>query len=78
MSDYTPTTGHVRARYVRDDANFLTDWAEFDRWLAGVKAEAIQEAIAYLKTTPAVTLVGKGGAYELLEAHARAYREGEK
>ena len=39
MTDYTPATGHVRARYVRDDANFLTDWAEFDRWLAEVKKQ---------------------------------------
>lgn len=32
--------------------------------------EAIREVIAYLKTTPAVTLSGQGGAYELLEALA--------
>ena len=40
---FTPTTGHVRARYVRDDANFLTDWAEFDRWLAEVRADAFAQ-----------------------------------
>lgn len=34
------------------------------------EAEAIRKAIKYLKTTPAVTLVGKGGAYELLEVYA--------
>lgn len=34
------------------------------------KAQVIREAIAYLKKTPAVTLVGKGGAYELLEKYA--------
>ena len=33
-------------------------------------AKVIRKAIAYLKKTPAVTLVGKGGAYELLEAYA--------
>lgn len=32
--------------------------------------ETIREVIAYLKTTPAVTLAGSGGAYELLEALA--------
>jgi hypothetical protein len=48
--------------------------AEFDRWLAEVKAQTIRDAIAYLKTTPAVTLTGKGGGYELLEA----YRQGEE
>lgn len=35
------------------------------------RADEIRKAIAYLKTTPAVTLVGKGGAYELLEAYAQ-------
>jgi len=34
------------------------------------KAETIREIVAYLKTTPAVTLAGHGGAYELLEAYA--------
>lgn len=64
---YTPTTEEVRHGWKwRDDD-------EFDRWLAEVKAQAIGDAIAYLKTTPAVTLTGKGGGYELLEA----YRQGE-
>ena len=40
-------------------------------------AEAIRKAIAYLKTTPAVTLVGKGGAYELLEEYANKLEETE-
>jgi hypothetical protein len=44
-------------------------YEEFDRWLAEVKAQTISDAIAYLKTTPAVTLTGKGGGYELLEAY---------
>ena len=35
------------------------------------EAETIRKAIAYLKTTPAVTLSGQGGAYELLEAYAQ-------
>lgn len=35
------------------------------------KAQIIREAVKYLKSTPAVTLVGKGGAYELLEAYAQ-------
>lgn len=34
-------------------------------------AKVIRKAVAYLKKTPAVTLVGKGGAYELLEAYAQ-------
>ena len=63
--DFTVNTETVRKvyRYVRTDAT------EFDRWLAEVKAQTISDAIAYLKTTPAVTLTGKGGGYELLESY---------
>ena len=53
MSDYTPTTEEVRAAYegqlikIGDNAYQLLDEAhakaEFDRWLAEVKAEAWQE-----------------------------------
>jgi hypothetical protein len=44
IADYTPTTGDVRARYVRDHgAHFVSDWAEFDRWLAEVKAQVWEE-----------------------------------
>lgn len=39
------------------------------------KATIIRNAITYLKTTPAVTLVGKGGAYELLEKYASQFEE---
>lgn len=35
--------------------------------MAQSKPEIIREIIAYLKTTPAVTLNGQGGAYERLE-----------
>lgn len=35
------------------------------------EADAIRKAVAFLKKTPAVTLVGKGGAYELLEAYTQ-------
>ena len=40
------------------------------------KAETIREVIAYLKTTPAVTLAGQGGAYELLEKLAKEVDDG--
>ena len=53
MSDYTPTTEEVRGAYegqlikIGDNAYQLLDEAhakaEFDRWLAEVKAEAWQE-----------------------------------
>lgn len=80
MSDYTPTTEEIRADYIAlynyevtccgEHAAEVYDAAhDFDRWLAEVKAQAIGDAIAYLKTTPAVTLTGKGGGYELLEAY---------
>lgn len=75
--DYTPTTEDVRREYAiaREGIESPDEVvAQFDRWLAEVKAQAIGDAIAYLKTTPAVTLTGKGGGYELLEA----YRQGEE
>ena len=41
MSEYTPTTEHVRDLALR-----LMNAAEFDRWLAGVKADARREGQA--------------------------------
>ena len=41
--------------------------AMFDEAIERAKREGVKEAIEYLKTTPAVLLSGKGGAYELLE-----------
>ena len=41
MTDYTPTTEEVRNRYLSEV--FPEDEAEFDRWLAEVKAEAWDE-----------------------------------
>lgn len=41
MSDYTPTTEEVRDRYNTFD-NPKTE-AEFDRWLAEVKAQAVAD-----------------------------------
>ena len=42
------------------------------------RADDIRRAIEYLKTTPAVTLVGKGGAYELLEAYAKRIEDNDE
>jgi hypothetical protein len=57
MSDYTPTTEHVRAQYARQenyDPYFEGDWyltedgqhsaEEFDRWLAEVEKKAKAQA----------------------------------
>lgn len=44
-----------------------------DKLVNEIKAQTIRDAIAYLKTTPAVTLVGKGGAYELLDKYAEQF-----
>ena len=82
MSDYVPTTEEVYRRFWRGtplrSEDKLREYVALDRWLTEhdreVKAQAIGDAIAYLKTTPAVTLTGKGGGYELLEA----YRQGEE
>ena len=88
MTDYTPITAEVRNSFslhcesfcercrVSEYANCDFHEAEFDRWLAEIKAQVIADAIAYLKKTPAVTLTGKGGGYELLETFAQTYREG--
>lgn len=43
----------------------------------GITADSIRLVIEYLKTTPAVTLSGQGGAYELLEAWAKRIEEAE-
>ena len=50
MTEYTPTTGDVRAAYTRAMRQaFITSTgehiAEFDRWLAQVRAEAQVEAL---------------------------------
>ena len=44
MSEYTPTTPVVRAAYIQEiDAEVEESFAQFDRWLASVKAEAWDE-----------------------------------
>lgn len=44
---YTPTTREIRAGYAwRDNEGSKTYEVEFDRWLAGVKAEAWEEGYA--------------------------------
>ena len=45
MSEYTPTTEEVRARYVSTAHHFHRTGAEFDRWINQVRAEARQELI---------------------------------
>ena len=53
MSDYTPTTEVIRKIYSLDSENpwvsSEVEWTndEFDRWLAGVKAEAWNEGFVY-------------------------------
>ena len=53
MSDYTPTTEEVRARYNADEFGYsagLNDpCPEFDRWLAEVKAERDKHIISLIK-----------------------------
>lgn len=73
MSDYTPTTEEVRKAYLslRGGITWYEGKAEaidaqFDRWLAGVKADAYDKAIKALFIGPA----------ELLEVKAQAWAEG--
>lgn len=50
MSEYTPTTAKVRdsyaARHIPKGVRATEAKEEFDRWLAGVKAEARDEGFA--------------------------------
>ena len=45
---------------------------------AVVEAQALEQAVEFLATTPAVTIAGKGGAAELLRARAVEIREGQQ
>lgn len=51
MSDYTPTTEQVRTEWIesagqnQSQTNRLHSTAAFERWLAGVRAEARAEAL---------------------------------
>lgn len=81
MTDYTPTVEQARAAYTRAMRNaFIASSgehdAEFDRMIAVVEAQALEQAVEFLATTPAVTIAGKGGAAELLRARAVEIREG--
>ena len=78
-SDYTPTTGDVRARYVRDHgAHFVSDWAEFDRWLAEVKAQAWQEGqLALLEYMGVPLYPSKGDETRNPKQPLNPYRQGE-
>ena len=69
MTDYTPTTEEVRARYNADEFGYsagLNDpCPEFDRWLAEVKAQAWEEGM----------LVGQDNYYG---SPSNPYRQGEE
>lgn len=48
MSDYTPTTEQIRAMYVNPRTTPVECVAQFDRWLAEVKAAAWDECLEAL------------------------------
>jgi len=56
MDEYTPTTEHIRASYIYGDMQYDGSTAtpvrianaEFDRWLASVKAEAARDVLRNL------------------------------
>ncbi len=89
MSDYTPTTEAVRdafSDYKEDDAGGwfkaqAVDYkAEFDRWLAEVKAEANIELVARIEA--AVILLGDGDitptGRRMISKVLNPYRQGEE
>ena len=55
MSDYTPTTEEIKAKYTMPECCEVcqTEAAEFDRWLAEVKAQERERIIKLLEDTPA-------------------------
>ena len=83
MSDYTPTTEEVRNQYVFsasviDETRFVDPTqgeAEFDRWLAEVKAEAWEEGESDGRWNEEhQAMIERGNR----EAIANPYRQGEE
>ena len=78
---YTPTTEEVRFVYATDsysDARIAMREARFDRWLAGVKAEAWEEGAVWQRAN-AVPDDRRMKARFVSELQAaNPYREGEK
>ncbi|ANJ26801.1 hypothetical protein [Agromyces aureus] len=77
-TEYTPTTEEIREAWVivdePDTGSAPPLWIapEFDRWLAEhdaeVAAKALEDAIAFIDASPAVTWTGKGGVKSRLVA----------
>lgn len=57
--------------WATDTGHLMNVIDELIERLNSQRPKTVRKAIAYLKTTPAVTLSGQGGAYELLEAYAQ-------
>ena len=91
MCDYTPTTEEVRDRYF-EQANWAAyevqnelairreTSAEFDRWLADVKAQAVIELVARIEA--AVILLGDDDitptGRRMISKVLNPYRQGEE
>ena len=76
MTDYTPTTEEVRARYSADEfgysAGLNEPCPEFDRWLAGVKAQAVRDYLEQRMNSPRIEATIKyltNSAYRQGEEH---------
>lgn len=82
MSDYTPTTEEVRESYVlmQRCISYPNPEAEFDRWLAEVKAEAVIELVARIEA--AVILLGDDDitptGRRMISKVLNPYRQGEE
>ncbi len=70
--DYTPTTEEVRLEITSDDESWITK-AEFDRWLAEVKAQEAKAERQRIKQR----LWDDGYLYEMERDHVWALIEGE-
>ena len=80
MSDYTPTTEEVRSFY---RGSSFSRGEQFDRWLAGVKAEAVIELVARLPTFIEAAVIFLGGdditptGRRMISKVLNPYRQGE-
>lgn len=75
---YTPDTETVREQYTREQPPHIgtvsSKCAEFDRWLAGVKADALREAAATDDPDHYTEVALGGGDYVRDWLNARADR----
>lgn len=77
MSDYTPSTEEVREMYWEcsgEPRRGAKSWAEFDRWLASVKAEAHRDGYDTARQDLVSGAFVEGPTYEALRGSATGHK----